>query len=386
LQRFAEEFPSVADLIETNPPLATCLANASTWDTLRCGSATVAYLIRWRRRKICGALGFPPNESVVRILSKVAPEACEIALLMRMRRHLNNLVLLRILSHVREIGKTELRLVANWKSCTYMSVPLFLELAAMEQQDFWRLIEDTERMMEQSGRVFPPLRSVEDLDRRHLALISEQNSKEAAVVTFPPPPIPGTPTIQPLVNPQELLKEGLVQNNCVSSYSMEVAKGITYIYRVLSPERATASIIPSDEGWCLCEIAGPGNSEISEATRAEVEEWLLAAQFPHPPLAGGPSIEPLVTLSDLLVELEKMNNFSPHYAWDIAKGWHYFFRILEPERATIMISRSDLWRVRQILGEGNSQVSAKTWAAAERWLRDAQSRAGAEEFPGVTQG
>ena len=81
-----------------------------------------------------------------------------------------------------------------------------------------------------------------------------------------------------------------------------------------------------------------------------------------------------------------MNNFSPHYAWDIAKGWHYFFRILEPERATIMISRSDLWRVRQILGEGNSQVSAKTWAAAGRWLRDAQSRAGAEEFPGVTQG
>lgn len=186
-------------------------------------------------------------------------------------------------------------------------------------------------------------------------------------MTFPLPPIAGTEAIQPLGSPEELIEEGRLQNNCVNSCAQEVAKGYTYIYRVLAPERATASIIPTIDGWQLGQIAAQNNSLVSADTHDAVEKWLLEAQFPPPPMEGTPAIEPIASFPDLLDELQRMDNFALPYVWHVPHGRHYFYRILEPERATIMISRCDeTWQLRQISGRSNSPVSRKTWLAAER--------------------
>ena len=54
---------------------------------------------------------------------------------------------------------------------------------------------------------------------------------------------PSSPTdIVALTEPRDLLVEGLRQHNCVASYAPAVARGDTYVYRVLAPERATLAI------------------------------------------------------------------------------------------------------------------------------------------------
>ncbi len=293
LTDFVSEFDTAADLIHSNPSLAVCLAHAATWDTLRAGGPCVGELLTLKRRQICEALGFPGTESVVRILSKIAPEACNIALLMRMRRRFGNPHLVKILSHIKRIGDAEMRLIANWEPTPHVSLRIFLELAAKPKPEFFRLLTDTELMMEQSERSFPPLRSVMDVWRLHGRLVEEQHEKEVAESPFPPPPIPGTATIQPILNSRELQEEGRTQNNCVSSYAEDVMLCLAYIYRVLEPERATVSIVPSDDGWELGEIAGAHNSPVSDETIAQVEKWLSNGQFPPPPVRGTATIQPL---------------------------------------------------------------------------------------------
>ena len=282
-EAFVGRFPDGAALAKTNPALALCISKATSWDTLRkCDTeGLVEDLLLTKRRDACKLLGFPGTESVVRILSKIAPEACNIALLMRMRRRLQNTGLVKILSHIARIGDAEMRLIADWEPGPHASVPLFLELAAERKGDslrLLRLLADTELMMEQSEHIFPHIRSIAEADLCHLRLLRKQNRREYPELTFPDPPVPGTATIQPLLNPMELLEEGRAQNNCVMTFARDVASGgWLYFYRVLEPERATISIRHSGT-WELEQIAGPGNSEVSNATRSEVEKWLSRAQ------------------------------------------------------------------------------------------------------------
>jgi hypothetical protein len=374
LNDFSSGYAGAADLIETSPPLAVCLANAATWDTLLASGLQVSNLIKQRRRKICEALGFPGTESVVRILAKIAPEACNIAALMRMRRRFQNPHLVKILSHITQIGEAELRLIAYWEPSTYVSVPLFLELAAKPKTESFRLLADTELMMERSDNIFPPLMSVIDVYRLHGRLVREQQEKEIATSPFPPPPIMGTATIQPILTPQELQEEGRQQNHCVSIYAEEVVDNLAYVYRVLEPERATVSIIRSDDdSWELGEFAGADNSQVSNESMLVVKDWLMERQFPPPPVQGIATIQPLSSPRELRDEGRRMNNPGMLDTWDVVKGWLYFYKVLEPERATVSIRQNEIWLIESIAGCANSRVSSATRSEVEKWLRKAQS-------------
>jgi hypothetical protein len=216
---------------------------------------------------------------VVRILSKVTPEACDIALLMRTRRRIQDRGLVKILSHIKLIGEAEMRLIAYSEAGVHMSVPLFLELAGSATEDFPRylLLKATERMLRRSGQILVPFRSVEEMVRFRRRLFEKRDEQDIATVVFPPPPVHGTPYIQPLVNPTELSEEGRELNHCVSTYARGIASGWLYFYRILEPERATVSI-RRNETWEIDQIAGPGNSEVTYATRSDVETWLGNAQ------------------------------------------------------------------------------------------------------------
>jgi len=92
---------------------------------------------------------------------------------------------------------------------------------------------------------------------------------------FPKPPVPGTDTIIPLMTSEELVKEGREQRNCVRLYARLVAAGEICIYRVLAPERATLSIVPAGDGsWRRRELRAAANADVSDETRATVDQWL----------------------------------------------------------------------------------------------------------------
>ncbi len=163
-------------------------------------------------------------------------------------------------------------------------------------------------------------------------------------------------------------------NNCRIICEWDVVMGWTYFYKVLEPERATLSISRDKEIWKLGDVAGPNNIPVSDETRSEVERWLRDGQFPIPPLRGTDVIQPLSSPGELAEEARKMDNYVIVQDWDAVRGWLHFYRVLEPERATVSIRYDKTWEIAEIAGLGGSPVSNATRSEVEKWLCKAQSR------------
>ena len=318
LTALANAFPEALDLAFTNPPLAVALANARGWDTF--GLATVdrqfiGGLLRQRRRRICGALGYPSSERVVGILGKVQPQACSVNLLARVRCSFRNPALLSIFSHLPAIGAAELRVAADLGDCPNVSIALFADLAAQftrETVKGWgRILRQTEALLQprrQECRLFEwaaasqddaflrlrqphgrLLRSVLQVRRcyhrlwRDLAKMAVRPVHEHAAIAdipFPEAPLPGIDDIQPINSAAALVEEARAMEHCVLDYAGGVAEGDTYLYRVMNPERATLLIDCRGTVWRMKELAGVRNEPVSSETEDLVESWLRHAQQP----------------------------------------------------------------------------------------------------------
>jgi hypothetical protein len=91
---------------------------------------------------------------------------------------------------------------------------------------------------------------------------------------FPPPPLPGNEVIQPLRSEEELVEEGRLMGHCVASYAAEVRSGRSYIYRVVSPERATLEIQWRGGVPVVAQFNLARNREPSEKSWRAVQNWL----------------------------------------------------------------------------------------------------------------
>jgi len=89
---------------------------------------------------------------------------------------------------------------------------------------------------------------------------------------FPPPPFPGNQDIQPIMTHEELLREGLEMEHCVGSYKSRVMREECYIYRVLSPMRATLEICLKHSPR-IGQLKGVSNFAVNTETRAFVRAW-----------------------------------------------------------------------------------------------------------------
>lgn len=68
-------------------------------------------------------------------------------------------------------------------------------------------------------------------------------------------------------------------------------------------------------------------------------------EFPPPPFPGNSAIEPIRTETGLYAEGLAMGNCLPDYRFEARSGRRSFYRVLAPERATLMVERSGAdWR------------------------------------------
>ncbi|WP_243439374.1 PcfJ domain-containing protein [Fundidesulfovibrio soli] len=93
-----------------------------------------------------------------------------------------------------------------------------------------------------------------------------------AEVHYPPPPFPGSDAIQPITSRAELRREGAEMRHCVGSYHSRVLSGECYIYRVLSPTRATLEL-RLGKTKRIGQIKGYANRKVSDITRASIRAW-----------------------------------------------------------------------------------------------------------------
>ena len=275
------------DLMQTNPALASCITAGRRFSKTfpPAGKASVDHLLSLKRREICGLLGFPARERTVGILSKIAPEDCRIADLLRFQTRLRVSWVAKTLAHLPKINRAILGALKSesWESLTSSFLVAIShgtdDPGTLQEQlaEAARIYQAWKRRKLPRGR----FRNVQQLSRFLQEIETGYNREETARLlskTFPQAPFPGTDTIIPLDSVVLLLEEGRLQGNCVARKFEEIAAGETYFYRMTAPERATFCINRSACGWVLGEILGPGNRPVGIETCMVARAWWQSQQ------------------------------------------------------------------------------------------------------------
>ena len=96
--------------------------------------------------------------------------------------------------------------------------------------------------------------------------------------------------------------------------------------------------------------------------------------FPPAPLPGIDDIQPIRTTSALFEEACDMNHCVFSYLDRVAEGDAYLYRVMNPERATLLIGyRGTTWHMEEIAGIANRKISSETESMVESWLTSCQT-------------
>lgn len=131
------------------------------------------------------------------------------------------------------------------------------------------------------------------------------------------------------------------------------------------------------------------HGQLSEETLYHAEQLIMMhqsmkslsceIQFPKPPFEAFKSsrfeVRPIRTPNELYQEGLSMRNCLPGYAARIASGSHCAYRVIRPERATLLLFKNQKrWVPSQIKAIANSNPKASTVKLVQAWL--------GESFPG----
>jgi hypothetical protein len=144
------------------------------------------------------------------------------------------------------------------------------------------LINDTLRMGRNLG-IADPMHIINKCDtiaalhRLHDKWVKKFNNREIfyrSRIQFPEPPIPGNAAIQPIRNEGELLLEGRRMHHCVGGHNGRIHQGISYIYQVFEPERATVEIIGRGLAVRMGQFMMACNKRPSAESHLKVHQWI----------------------------------------------------------------------------------------------------------------
>ncbi|MBI4816797.1 MAG: hypothetical protein HY791_11095 [Deltaproteobacteria bacterium] len=292
LLRLVWEEPSAVDLVSTNLALAFAIACRADLKTRLEGASwlSASELLSMKRKKAAAWLEFPPNEGSVRALARLTPEATHLRGILRLRTLLASPEprVQKKLTHTYRINAEVLEIISDAELEPLVTPRLLDQLSEIRSSgthvaDRIRRVrhEYQELVASRRGGTFPVLTSLDDL----VGLASEAGlvaKKEEALrsrndprLAFPPPPVPGADHIEPLDDLEDLIDEGIAQENCAGDYAVFVRTGRLYVYRVLEPERCTLSIAGLGGVWRVDQLRRRRNLlPESPATRRVIERWL----------------------------------------------------------------------------------------------------------------
>lgn len=403
---------AAGEIMMSSPATAYMLANLPVfrkgvkrrWETVR-------RLAGKQRREILGYLGWPASEAMAKIVAKIPFESCRKKTLLRLRAVVTRSPeVIKPLSHIRSFNDMNLEMICRRRYKARSGWRLIDEVGQMSPERYPdaapRLFEDTVRMEELLGLPATPIKSVEHLGKRHERAVKVLNNcditGEGRGGEFSPPPVPALPIskdfeIYPVDDPVKLCKEGMEQQNCVSSYSGEIirAGGALYVYSLRKPERATVMIERrfGTNGYAIREIKGSCNSEVEAGTVTAVNRWLdtfsgneLSAKMfskikcdgslPvfHAPVPASEdfSMEQICEAGILVRTMMELNlEMESGLMDDIAHGRTFAFLMESPEKALIFVSkdRHGCYAYDYVMRFG--KLSCNTEKILELWLEEA---------------
>jgi len=275
--------PETLELLQSNSALAFALGSLWIFDgsSSRVAMQRIRRLIRQPRRIIAGHLGFPATNAAVRVLQKIPARLCCIPWLLALREAFP--AWQKTLSHLPSCNDSVIHFLCVPAYRRRATPALLHQLASHHGEDSFSYVMEVIRELERNYGYRGTQRFTRtiDLSDHVLRLIwkyeceRQQPAAGEDKIPLPPPPIPGNDMIQPLETEEQICEEARIQRNCLDQYPPRVANGRIYLYRVLSPERATLSIVQGRNGrWKIDQLLKAGNRPVSDATRQIVELWL----------------------------------------------------------------------------------------------------------------
>lgn len=344
--------PGAEDLETANPALFYALA--SSWvfhkPAVRSPIRSARRLVSRKQKHILEWLGFPATETARRILVKIAPQSLSIESLLYLRNALHgDEFVVRTLSHLPHINAVVIRLATDPKYRSVITPRLLADVGAEDGQhaayaSVFRLLQDTLRMAElvdwhHCPRQFCSLKRLKDVHDELAGTLTpgELAEKLQLPARFQNPPFAGTENIVPITTPDDLYIEGYQMANCVGSHAVLVATGKEYVYRVLSPVRATLSI-RREEGntWSPGEVAAIRNAPLPESLSAQVYAALFASLRKQAPRVTEPSFPvdlvterdlrqlPLLAKADMAIYWRCVAAFGPKHPTELASTLQTF--------------------------------------------------------------
>lgn len=259
------------------------------------GSWAFARLLTLKRKEILDRLGYVGTQSSVRLLSKIQIDRFTDEDLFSLKDVMSSAEKISLLRHFKEIGEAHLFVASHYpKLLKYTFIRNELERKDIVVETIKRialLCEDICNMAEMlpNGNIEAFFRTIKysaQLDRCHDALVSEMHVAERnssflknmldtySKEKFPPPPVNGTPSIQPIFSLSELAREGEEMQNCVLTYAHHIYESRFFCYKILEPERGTIGLDLTKGKPTIAEIKLKKNITPSELTVCAVKEWL----------------------------------------------------------------------------------------------------------------
>ncbi|MGI8435686.1 MAG: PcfJ domain-containing protein [Chthoniobacterales bacterium] len=95
--------------------------------------------------------------------------------------------------------------------------------------------------------------------------------------------------------------------------------------------------------------------------------------FPPVPIPGIEEIQPIDSAAALVAEARAMGHCVLSYAEQVAEGDAYLYRVMNPQRATLLVGFCGAgWHLKELAGVRNQPVSRETENLVESWLRSAR--------------
>lgn len=281
------------EMMESTPALALMLACSQRYNKVTWQLRSLRSLLLKpgkNQAEIAGWLGFPARPATIRLLRKMHSSALDPKVLLYLRQVLSNPHIFKRLAHLPELNRNVIRIVTDVRLEPMVSDRLLQELSntrlngkhawhAYQLLDIWQM-----RQAADLGGCPHVIHRIESIDQEHDDLVRAIGGMNLASpqlidrcsVAFPDPPLQGNEVIQAITDVSDLQEEGREQCNCVLSYHKGILDGSTYIYRVLSPERGTLSLVRRGSNWTLGELAAFRNSKPSSLAMKAVWDWFNA--------------------------------------------------------------------------------------------------------------
>lgn len=314
--RWLVRYPEARDLCSGNPTLFWLLA-AAIYDS-SFGEDEIPSLLRQKQAAILGRIIKPLSPSTLRILRKVKIDTGDLREARTVILALKKPHIRKIVSHLNCVPIILLEIIFDNAD---LALPSITRLLAEKLADpgckplvLSRHISDTlvdiRRMAELLGIENPDqaiarCRSIEELNRLHERWVDRVNRDRGLWLNagqhewpedleppdwfglgkdqlekymeldwaFPDPPFPDSQEIRAIRSLHELIGEGRIQRNCVASHAPAILSRETFVYKVLSPHRATLELQKRGESWEIGELKLSCNREPGAEVENIVNAW-----------------------------------------------------------------------------------------------------------------